>query len=88
MYRRDQNHCSAGLVKKHLMERLVPAVAALKGTLEEGRHWLQQDAMLCLVGLLSGHKDDVEDILVTQRQLAAEIKFSMQARFKCNSRFL
>lgn len=74
-----------GAIKKHMLERVVPAVASLKATLEEGQHWMQADALACLVGLLREHTKEVEDILVTQRQLAAEIRFTVQV---CSQRCL
>lgn len=77
---RTRINAANGLIKKHMLERVVPAVASLKATLEEQQHWMQADALRCLVGLLREHTKEVEDILVTQRQLAAEIRFTVQVR--------
>jgi hypothetical protein len=66
------------LLRKHVLERVVPAVASLKSALEEARHPLQRQALQCLVRLMLEHKEHMEEALVTQRQLAAEIKFNIQ----------
>lgn len=66
------------LLRQHVLERVVPAVASLKSFLEESRHPLQHNALQCLVQLMLEHKEHMEEALVTQRQLAAEIKFNIQ----------
>jgi hypothetical protein len=66
------------LLRKHVLEHVVPAVASLKGSLEEARHPLQRQALHCLVRCMLEHKEHMEEVLVTQLQLAAEIKFHAQ----------
>ena len=67
-------------VRRMLLEKLVPTLASLKATLEEARSPLQQPATDCLVHLWREHEAEMEDILVSRRQLSAEIRFKAQVR--------
>jgi ABC-type Fe3+-citrate transport system substrate-binding protein len=70
------------LLRKHALDRIVPAIVALKTTLEEKRHPLQRHAVQCLVQLMLEHKDAMEEALAMHRQLAAEIKFALTQQQK------
>lgn len=65
-------------VRRMLLEKLVPTLASLKATLEEAHSPLQQPATDTLVHLWREHEAETEDILVSQRQLSAEIRFKAQ----------
>jgi hypothetical protein len=69
-----------GALRRHMLERAVPVLATLKGTLEEAKHPLQRDALHCLVRLWLEHPADMDELLVTRVQLASEIKFQAQVR--------
>jgi hypothetical protein len=70
------------LLRKHALDRIVPAIVALKSTLEEKRHPLQRHALQCLVQLMLEHKDAMEEALAMHRQLTAEIKFALAEQQK------
>lgn len=65
-------------VKKNMLDKMVPILATLKGTLEEAMHPLQRDTLNCLVRLYTEHRPDMEELLVNRSQLAAEIRYNAQ----------
>ena len=69
---------TSALLRKHTLDKVVPAVASLKAHLEEAHHPMQAQALQCLVRLMLEHKEHMEEALVTQRRLAAEIKCTIQ----------
>jgi hypothetical protein len=65
-------------LKKNMLERMVPILATLKATLEEAMHPLQRDTLNCLVRLYTEHKAEMEELLVSRSQLAAEIQYNAE----------
>eukprot|EP00892_Ulva_mutabilis_P001643 jgi/Ulvmu1/1147/UM107_0021.1 len=65
-------------VRRMLLEKLAPTLASLRATLDDAHSPLQQPATDCLVHLWREHEADMEDILVSHRQLSAEIRFKAQ----------
>lgn len=47
------------MMKKHLVEGVVPVLIELKRTLEGLRHWLLGDLLNCIRALLKEHKTEV-----------------------------
>ncbi|GFH23396.1 Cnd1 domain-containing protein, partial [Haematococcus lacustris] len=68
----------SAMMKKHLVESVVPLLVELKAMLSETRHPLLGPLMTCMVALLREHKGELEDILVAHKQLAKELLFDMK----------
>ncbi|KAL0028583.1 hypothetical protein WJX79_003483 [Trebouxia sp. C0005] len=68
----------SAMMKKHLVEGVVPVLIELKRNLEGLRHWLLGDLLTCIRALLKDHKTEIEDILVGDKQLAKEILYDMR----------
>eukprot|EP00798_Chlamydomonas_sp_ICE-L_P019509 gene19509-26180_t len=68
----------SAMMKKHLVESVVPLLIELKHMLQEKRHPLLSQLMACMAGLLKDYKNEVEDILVADKHLAKEILFDMR----------
>lgn len=66
------------ILNKNMLDKMVPILATLKATLEEAMHPLQRDTLNCLVRLYTEHQPDMEELLGTRSQLAAEIKYNAQ----------
>ena len=49
----------SAMMKKHLVEGLVPVLIELKRSLEGQRHWLLGDLLTCVSALLKDHKHEV-----------------------------
>lgn len=47
------------MMKKHLVEGVVPVLIELKRSLEGLRHWLLGDLLTCISALLKDHKNEV-----------------------------
>ena len=47
------------MMKKHLVEGVVPVLIELKRSLEGLRHWLLGDLLNCIRALLKEHKSEV-----------------------------
>ena len=47
------------MMKKHLVEGVVPVLIELKRNLEGLRHWLLGDLLTCIRALLKDHKNEV-----------------------------
>ncbi len=47
------------MMKKHLVEGVVPVLIDLKRNLEGLRHWLLGDLLTCIRALLKDHKNEV-----------------------------
>ena len=57
----------SAMMKKHLVEGVVPVLIELKRTLEGMRHWLLGDLLNCIRALLKEHKSEVrQECSVTQ----------------------
>jgi len=66
------------LVRKSTLEHIVPVLVELKRMLERKQSPLLRYLMLYMQELLSDHKQELDDILASDRQLAAEIKYDMK----------
>ena len=66
------------VVKKNMVENIVPLVIALKAHLERERSPMMKNLMLYLRQLFNNYKDEVADILAADKQLANEIQYDMR----------
>ena len=65
-------------VKKNVMENIVPIIIALKHKLAAAKSPLLQDLFKYLRKLMDDYKNEVQDILAADRQLAAEVEFDLR----------
>jgi len=72
-------------VKKNVMENIVPIIIALKHKLAAAKSPLLQDLFKYLRKLMDDYKNEVQDILAADRQLAAEVEFDLR-RFEQEQR--
>jgi len=72
-------------VKKNVMENIVPIIIALKHKLAGAKSPLLQDLFKYLRKLMDDYKNEVQDILAADRQLAAEVEFDLR-RFEQEQR--
>ena len=49
----------SAMMKKHLVEGVVPVLIELKRSLEGQRHWLLAALLACITALLKDHKNEV-----------------------------
>ncbi|KAF6260358.1 non-SMC mitotic condensation complex subunit 1-domain-containing protein [Scenedesmus sp. NREL 46B-D3] len=68
----------SALMKRHLVEQVVPVLVELRRLLAELRHPLLVELMGCFAALLKEYKSEVEDILVADKQLAKEILYDIK----------
>ncbi|XP_062580228.1 condensin-2 complex subunit D3-L-like isoform X1 [Saccostrea cucullata] len=66
------------VVKKNVIENIVPIVVSLKHMLEKHRSPVLKDLMCYLRELMQDYKTEVKDILSADRQLAKEIEFDLR----------
>jgi condensin-2 complex subunit D3 len=66
------------MMKKHLVEAVVPVIIELKRMMEASRHPLLADLMAAAAAMLKDHKAEIEDILAADRQLAKEILYDIK----------
>ncbi|XP_043235483.1 condensin-2 complex subunit D3-like [Amphibalanus amphitrite] len=66
------------VVKKNVIENMVPIIIALKHKLETARSPLLKELMIYLKDLMKDYKNEIQDILVADKQLAKEIEFDMK----------
>ncbi|XP_071500786.1 condensin-2 complex subunit D3-L-like [Diadema antillarum] len=66
------------VVKKNVIENVVPVIIALKHMLEKEHSPLLGDLMLYLKELMKDYRNEVKDILSADRQLASEIEFDLR----------
>jgi len=66
------------IVKKNVLENVIPIIIELKHFLEKRQSPLLKNLMEYLKELLKDFKDEVEDILVADRQLAKEIQYDIR----------
>ncbi len=62
------------MMKKHLVEGVVPVLVELKRSLQEARHPLLGEVMACLGALLKDYKSEIEDILVADKQVGGWVE--------------
>eukprot|EP00730_Choanoeca_flexa_P001075 TRINITY_DN10470_c0_g1_i2.p1 TRINITY_DN10470_c0_g1~~TRINITY_DN10470_c0_g1_i2.p1 ORF type:complete len:821 (+),score=281.91 TRINITY_DN10470_c0_g1_i2:31-2463(+) len=67
------------VAKKTLVESIVPIMISLKTKLEAHRSPLQRALLFFLREVMRDHKDDMEDVMAANRQLAAEITYDLKA---------
>ncbi|GAB4813688.1 hypothetical protein N2152v2_000734 [Parachlorella kessleri] len=68
----------SAMMKKHLVEGVVPVIIELKRAMEAARHPLLGDLMAATAAMLRDYKNEIEDILVADKQLAKEILYDMR----------
>ncbi|WIA29655.1 hypothetical protein OEZ86_012141 [Tetradesmus obliquus] len=68
----------SALMKRHLVEQVVPVLVELRRLLAELKHPLLVELMGCFAALLKEYKSEVEDILVADKQLAKEILYDIK----------
>ncbi|KAF5842057.1 non-SMC mitotic condensation complex subunit 1-domain-containing protein [Dunaliella salina] len=68
----------SAMMKKHLVESVIPLLIELKHMLQEARHPMLGQLMTCMAAMLKDYKAEIEDILVTDKQLAKELLFDMK----------
>ncbi|CAB4038407.1 Hypothetical predicted protein, partial [Paramuricea clavata] len=66
------------VVKKNMIENIVPIIIELKNLLEKQRSPLLKDLMLCLKEIMKDYRAEVQDVLSADRQLANEIEFDLR----------
>ncbi|XP_059148534.1 condensin-2 complex subunit D3-like [Physella acuta] len=66
------------VVKRNVMENIVPVVISLKHMLEKSRSSLLKDLMGYLRELMKDYKSEIKDILADDKQLAEEIAFDLR----------
>merc|ERR1719466_312671 len=68
----------SGVVKKNVMENIIPIIIALKHKLESAKSPLVSDLFKYLRKLMEDYKNEVTDILAADKQLAKEIEFDLR----------
>ncbi|KAG1703671.1 Condensin-2 complex subunit D3 [Nymphon striatum] len=66
------------VVKKNVIENIVPIVIALKHKLEQQKSSLLRELMLYLKELMKDYRHEVKDIMSADKQLAKEIEYDLQ----------
>ncbi|XP_076344114.1 condensin-2 complex subunit D3-like [Tachypleus tridentatus] len=66
------------VVKRNVIENVVPIVIGLKHRLEENKSPLLKDLMLFLRELMKDYKSEVKEIMSADKQLANEIEFDLR----------
>ncbi|XP_030849692.1 condensin-2 complex subunit D3 [Strongylocentrotus purpuratus] len=66
------------VVKKNVIENIIPVIIALKHMLEAKHSPLLGDLMLYLKELMKEYRNEIKDILSADRQLASEIEFDLR----------
>ncbi|XP_012944788.1 condensin-2 complex subunit D3 [Aplysia californica] len=66
------------VVRRNVIENIVPVVISLKHMLEKKRSPLLKDLMRYLRELMKDYKNEVKDILAADKQLAEEIEFDLR----------
>ncbi|GFO01088.1 condensin-2 complex subunit d3-like [Plakobranchus ocellatus] len=66
------------VVRRNVIENIVPVVISLKHMLEKARSPLLKDLMGYLRELMKDYKNEVKDILAADKQLAEEINFDLR----------
>eukprot|EP00775_Hariotina_reticulata_P011091 gene11092-11246_t len=68
----------SALMKRHLVEQVVPVLVELRRLLAEAKHPLMNELMSCFASLLKEYKGEVEDILVADKQVSLAGLLPMQ----------
>ncbi|GBF90548.1 hypothetical protein Rsub_03119 [Raphidocelis subcapitata] len=75
---RARGRLVSAMMKRHLVEGVVPVLVELRRMLAEARSPLMGDLMACFSALLKEYKGEVEEIFVADKQLAREILYDMK----------
>ena len=67
------------VVKRNVMQNVVPTMAALKHELERAKSPLLGELMRSLAVILRDYRAEIGDMLASNRQLAAELEFDLRA---------
>ncbi|EKX51720.1 hypothetical protein GUITHDRAFT_102325 [Guillardia theta CCMP2712] len=73
-----RNKLLSQVVKKNVMQNVVPTLAGLKVVLEEQHSSLLGDLMRCFSSLLREFRSEIDDILASNRQLASELLYDLR----------
>ncbi|XP_065903031.1 condensin-2 complex subunit D3-L-like isoform X3 [Dysidea avara] len=73
-----RNKLISQIVKKNVIENIVPIVVSIKHMFEKAHSPLLKDLMLYLKELMKDYRTDVADILAGDKQLAEEIEFDLR----------
>ena len=68
----------SGVVKKNVIENIIPIIIALKHKLEAARSPLMHELFNYLRKLMDDYKNEVTEILAADKQLAKEIEFDLR----------
>merc|ERR1712142_1080569 len=68
----------SGVVKKNVIENIIPIIIALKHKLEAAKSPLVSEVFIYLRKIMEDYKNEVNDILAADKQLAKEIEFDMR----------
>ena len=68
----------SGVVKKNVIENIIPIIIALKHKLEAARSPLMHELFSYLRKLMDDYKNEVTEILAADKQLAKEIEFDLR----------
>jgi condensin-2 complex subunit D3 len=66
------------IVKRNVIENIVPTVVGTKHLFERQRSPLLRDLMLFLKELMKDYKEEISDVMASDPQLAEEIKFDLK----------
>ncbi|XP_068707976.1 condensin-2 complex subunit D3-L-like isoform X1 [Montipora foliosa] len=66
------------VVKKNMIENIIPIIIELKHMLEKKHSPLLRDLMSCLKEVMKDYRSEVQDVLSADRQLANEIEFDLK----------
>ncbi|KAK2566128.1 Condensin-2 complex subunit D3, partial [Acropora cervicornis] len=66
------------VVKKNMIENIIPIIIELKHLLEKQHSPLLRDLMSCLKEVMKDYRTEVQDVLSADRQLANEIEFDLK----------
>ncbi|KAK7500453.1 hypothetical protein BaRGS_00008360, partial [Batillaria attramentaria] len=66
------------VVKRHVMENVIPVVLSLKRMMEKERSPLVKDLMAFLRELFKDYRNEVKEILAADKQLACEVEYDLR----------
>ncbi|XP_068227070.1 condensin-2 complex subunit D3-L-like [Palaemon carinicauda] len=66
------------VVKRHVIENIVPILIAVKHKLEEHKSPLMKHLLLYLKEIMKDYKNEIKEILAGDKQLAQEIEFDLR----------
>jgi len=66
------------IVKHNVIENIIPIVIAAKHLFEKERSPLLKDLLLYLKELMQDYRNEIDEILAADRQLAEEIEFDLK----------